>query len=692
MRALIAASLLASLLSPAPTHAFCGFYVSGSNKKMFNDATQVVLMRSGTRTVLSMQNDYRGPLEDFAMVIPVPVVLKPTDVRVVPKAAFERLDSLGSPRLVEYWEQDPCPPPEPPQPKYAERSYSRNMPKPSMAPTAEPEPSSMADRGGSRQERPRPSVPPKLASFAVNPQTVTAGVATNLTWSYSFANEPWPPPACTVDHGVGQVWPGAQKPLTLETSSNLKLTCANAAGKDSKEARVNVVKIEAKFDGRRVPDLDPVGGGGDSGLEQLAHRSTTTRSPTDAEPLLRPYIESGSKFFVARVNPKKVAMVDGRAALSPIRFHYDSEEFSLPIRLGMANSSGKQDLIVNIVSPDRRYEVANYKNVTIPTNFDVKPAVKERFGEFYAALFDKTIEKNPGAVVTEYAWTSQPTRGSAMGIVNGQKCDPCPEVIPEDKDMVMLGGDVIGGAVNQGGFVLTRLHARYGKHGHEGRPAVPRGQADRRRPRGVEQERASSTARCRTSPQNYFQARYAIRYWWTGPMTCKNPQARRVGRSARTAGRTSADRGQQDRVRTARQALAPHHDQARPHRDRGPQVRAAQARAEAADRARDQEGHVARCGWIRGAARDRRRLARAQAPPECVASPGVSSTRRLPASDPLVDRVSGESACDAQPSIIGPPLASAFLNAGRARQLSTHCWIFGDSVKSFARERMPSIA
>ncbi len=42
-----------------------------------------MLMRSGTRTVLSMQNDYRGPLEDFAMVVPVPVVLKATDVEVV---------------------------------------------------------------------------------------------------------------------------------------------------------------------------------------------------------------------------------------------------------------------------------------------------------------------------------------------------------------------------------------------------------------------------------------------------------------------------------------------------------------------------------------------------------------------------------------------------------------------------------
>src|SRR5262245_48831154 len=112
MRSIIAAgSALALVGSSLAAHAFCGFYVSGSDKKMFADATNVVLMRSGTRTVLSMQNDYRGPLEDFAMVVPVPVVLKATDVKVVPKQVFDRLDSLGSPRLVEYWEQDPCPPP-----------------------------------------------------------------------------------------------------------------------------------------------------------------------------------------------------------------------------------------------------------------------------------------------------------------------------------------------------------------------------------------------------------------------------------------------------------------------------------------------------------------------------------------------------------------------------------------------------
>ena len=91
-------------------HAFCGFYVAGSDQKMFADATQVVLMRDGTRTVLSMQNDYEGPPEGFALVIPVPVVLQKENVATLPADVFDKVDKLASPRLVEYWEQDPCNP------------------------------------------------------------------------------------------------------------------------------------------------------------------------------------------------------------------------------------------------------------------------------------------------------------------------------------------------------------------------------------------------------------------------------------------------------------------------------------------------------------------------------------------------------------------------------------------------------
>ena len=111
MRGLVHVVTLALvLLTARGAQAFCGFYVSGAETKLFANASQVVLMREGTRTVLSMQNDYQGPLESFAMVVPVPVVLQKESVKTLPREIFTRIDQLDAPRLVEYRERDPCAP------------------------------------------------------------------------------------------------------------------------------------------------------------------------------------------------------------------------------------------------------------------------------------------------------------------------------------------------------------------------------------------------------------------------------------------------------------------------------------------------------------------------------------------------------------------------------------------------------
>ena len=98
---------------PQKVEAFCGFFVSGADANLTNNASQVVLLRKGNTTALSMSNNYQGPPEDFAMVVPVPVVLKKEQVKTLAANVFQRIDQLSAPRLVEYWEQDPCyvPPP-----------------------------------------------------------------------------------------------------------------------------------------------------------------------------------------------------------------------------------------------------------------------------------------------------------------------------------------------------------------------------------------------------------------------------------------------------------------------------------------------------------------------------------------------------------------------------------------------------
>ena len=143
--------------------------------------------------------------------------------------------------------------------------------------------------------------------------------------------------------------------------------------------------------------------------------------PEAARPILMSYIQQGMYFFVAKINAAKVKYDKGRALLSPLRFQYESEQFSLPVRLGMVNSKGKQDSIVHILADNKRYEVANYPNALIPTNINVKVSVADNYADFYEGLFAKTVRDNPKAVVTEYAWGGGP---SFQGF--GGKCDPCP--------------------------------------------------------------------------------------------------------------------------------------------------------------------------------------------------------------------------------------------------------------------------
>ena len=103
----------AALLVPRAADAFCGFYVSESAEGLHADATAVTLMRKEQATVMAMENNYRGPAEDFAMVVPVPEVLEKDQVETLEPELFQRLKAQTAPRLVEYWEQDPCPEPEP---------------------------------------------------------------------------------------------------------------------------------------------------------------------------------------------------------------------------------------------------------------------------------------------------------------------------------------------------------------------------------------------------------------------------------------------------------------------------------------------------------------------------------------------------------------------------------------------------
>jgi hypothetical protein len=64
-----------------------------------------------------MSNDFKGDPREFAVVIPVPAVLQKDQIHVGEKALLDHLDAYSAPRLVEYFDEDPC----------SRRLYSKDM-------------------------------------------------------------------------------------------------------------------------------------------------------------------------------------------------------------------------------------------------------------------------------------------------------------------------------------------------------------------------------------------------------------------------------------------------------------------------------------------------------------------------------------------------------------------------------------
>ena len=442
MRSTVAAALC-GVFAASPAHAFCGFFVAGNDAKLYNNASQVVLLRDGNRTVMTMSNNYQGPPENFAMVVPVPVVLHKEDVKTLAHDVFEHIDSLSAPRLVEYWEQDPCYVPPPPAPM------------PTMSSSVKYE-SRRSASGGS--------------------------------------------PA---DYGV---------------------------------------KIEAKFQEGEYQILI-LSAKDSSGLDAWL-RVSGYKIPPGAAGALAPYVREQMKFFVAKIDIKKVQRdAHGLVVLSPLRFSFDSPELRLPVRLGLLNAEQKQDLLVYVLSPESRYEVANYSNAFIPTNVEVSDAVKADFGAFYAELFDETVRRaNHRAVVTEYAWDTPILHRTPAVSWQSYHCDPCPapETPPPTlSDWVTLGDETILGALAtlkpgqqvsgnlpQGTpetWVLTRLHTRYDQSTltedlvFRSAKAMIGGTAN------ADGTNADQGATASTDGHSRFQGRYIIRHYWEGPVECDSP-------------------------------------------------------------------------------------------------------------------------------------------------------------------------
>jgi len=380
--AVAAVAISAQLATPAA--AFCGFYVAKADAGLFNKASKVVLAWEDGRTAVTMASDYEGDPKEFAVVIPVPSFLERKDISIVEMKTVDHLDAFTAPRLVEYFDADPC---------------------------------LVADL---RRMRGEVALAPAQA-------------------------------AKSADHAAGGV--------TVEASY--------AVG----EYDIQILSA-SESDGL-------VGYLTENGY----------RIPAGAEEVLASYIKQKVHFFIAKVNLGRMAEA-GHRFLRPLQVRYESRKFMLPLRLGTVNAKGPQDLVVLAITHKGRIETTNYRTVKLPTGMDVPLYVKDEFGKFYTAMFDRAVERQDRrAVFLEYAWD--------MGW-----CDPCAAAPLGNAELSALGARWIGaGAGARGGGAdafVTRLHVRYDA-----------------------QHFPEDLAFMETRDRENFQGRYVLRHPYAGTAQCR---------------------------------------------------------------------------------------------------------------------------------------------------------------------------
>jgi hypothetical protein len=172
---------------------------------------------------------------------------------------------------------------------------------------------------------------------------------------------------------------------------------------------------------------------------------------------------------VVKVNEKEKNKLNNNF-LRPIQISFNSPKFMLPIRLGMANADGDQDLIVYAFTRKGRIESTNYRNVDIVSNRNIPLFVQKNFGAFYGNLFTNQWDKEDKSVAfLEYAWDVSPQ--------NFYHCDPCIATAPSEQDLVQSGvwwlgskdwsdySDVDNDLPDNGSknVHFTRLHFRYNR-------------------------------------------------------------------------------------------------------------------------------------------------------------------------------------------------------------------------------------
>jgi hypothetical protein len=278
--------------------------------------------------------------------------------------------------------------------------------------------------------------------------------------------------------------------LEMERKLSAAAPASNMADMAPKRQRSLGVTVEASYQVGEY-DILILGATQSDGLETWLTQNGY-RIPKNASRALKPYIRQKMKFFVAKVNLKEQART-GLNFLRPLQFAFESEKFMLPLRLGMVNGSGAQDLIAYVLTRNGRVESTNYRTVKLPSNMDVPVYIRDQFTGFYKVMFEHQARVEDYRVVfTEYFWDMS-------------WCDPCAADPLNPAEMRAAGVFWLDDGARGGGanpVMLTRLHVRY-------------------TPDTFPEDLMFQE----TSDRGNFQTRYVLRHAWPGsPDAC--PEAK----------------------------------------------------------------------------------------------------------------------------------------------------------------------
>jgi hypothetical protein len=98
---------LALLLRPGAPRTAQAFVLVAKSPQVTSEGMTVVALREGRDTVLSIQARVRGPAAEVALLVVVPSGPAPAP-STLKLASLDPLGRVTGPRVVEYWEQDPC--------------------------------------------------------------------------------------------------------------------------------------------------------------------------------------------------------------------------------------------------------------------------------------------------------------------------------------------------------------------------------------------------------------------------------------------------------------------------------------------------------------------------------------------------------------------------------------------------------